>query len=121
MKKILVLLTIFVGTLVHANEQSNSKEKQLIISIPCTDSTSAIETFRKNGERLYFAGDSIIREATKNQMFGSGIYLWMNIEKGTGSFAIMFPDLTMCLIAPAKDLKPYTGEQPWDPPKGKGS
>lgn len=117
---ILATIVLLAGTL-GAIAQEPTSSKVLTISIPCTDSTNAIETFRKVDERLYFIADTLIKEATQNRMYKAGIYLWMNLDTGTGSFAIMFPDLTMCLLAPGQNIKAYTGGQPWDAPKGKGS
>ena len=117
---ILAAIVLLAGTL-GAIAQEPTRRDAIAISIPCTDSTNAIETFRKADERLYFIADTLIREATQNRLYKAGIYLWMNLDTGTGSFAIMFPDLTMCLLAPGQNIVPYDGGQPWDAPKGKGS
>ena len=120
--KYVILATIVLLAGTHgAIAEEPTPSKVLTISIPCTDSTNAIETFRKVDERLYFIADTLIKEATQNRMYKAGIYLWMNLDTGTGSFAIMFPDLTMCLLAPGQNIKAYDGGQPWDAPKGKGS
>ena len=120
MRQVLFLsaIALLAGTLAVLSQENN--EKSLVMRIPCTDSTSAINTFRKANERLYFVADTLIQEAVDNKVYKAGIYLWMNLETGTGSFAIMFPDLTTCLLAPAQNLVPWNGGQPWDAPKPKG-
>ena len=108
--KYLVLLLCFVTTSVLAETRT------IQITLPCDKSDTVFDIMKENEERLTFSGNTMIRESTTGQAFPAAMAIWMNLEKeeNTGSITILFPDLTMCLLAPVTKLAPWSNPQPWE-------
>ena len=108
MKKLLVLLAFLTFS-----NTAHAQSKQFITPLICDSSFNVFEILRKADERLMFAGDTLMR-AMDGKAYPAGLYIWMNLQTGTSTVTVLFQDLTMCLLAPIKDMAPYEGEQPWD-------
>lgn len=111
MKKLLVLLAFLTFS-----NTAHAQSKQFITPLICDSSFNVFELLRKADERLMFAGDTLMR-AMDGKAYPAGLYIWMNLETGSSTVTVLFQDLTMCLLAPVKDMAPYEGGQPWDIPK----
>lgn len=113
MKKLFLITALFLATASYALGQ----EKTMTAMLPCNNVIDVFEVLRKVDERLIFTGDTLIRESSTKQFFRAGLYVWTNLDTKTTSITIMFPDKTMCLLAPVRNFQAWSGEQPWEKPK----
>jgi len=110
MKRIFLITALLISTATSALGQ----EKTMTAMLPCNNVIDVFEVLRKVDERLIFTGDSMIRESSTKQFYRAGLYIWTNLDTKTTSITIMFPDKTMCLLAPVRNFQAWSGEQPWD-------
>lgn len=110
MKRIFLITALLLSMATSALGQ----EKTMTAMLPCNNVIDVFEVLRKVDERLIFTGDSMIRESSTKQFYRAGLYIWTNLDTKTTSITIMFPDKTMCLLAPVRNFQAWSGEQPWD-------
>lgn len=110
MKRIFLITALLISMATSALGQ----EKTMTAMLPCNNVIDVFEVLRKVDERLIFTGDSMIRESSTKQFYRAGLYIWTNLDTKTTSITIMFPDKTMCLLAPVRNFQAWSGEQPWD-------
>ena len=110
MKRIFLITALLLSMATSALSQ----QKTMTAMLPCNNVIDVFEVLRKVDERLIFTGDSMIRESSTKQFYRAGLYIWTNLDTKTTSITIMFPDKTMCLLAPVKNFQAWSGDQPWD-------
>ncbi len=110
MKRIFLITALLLSMATSALGQ----EKTMTAMLPCNNVIDVFEVLRKVDERLIFTGDSMIRESSTKQFYRAGLYIWTNLDTKTTSITIMFPDKTMCLLAPVRNFQAWSGDQPWD-------
>ena len=110
MKRIFLITALLLSMATSALGQ----EKTMTAMLPCNNVIDVFEVLRKVDERLIFTGDSMIRESSTKQFYRAGLYIWTNLDTKTTSITIMFPDKTMCLLAPVRNFQTWSGDQPWD-------
>ena len=95
----------------------SAQAKDLVITLPCDTAISVFDILKEENERLHFIGNTAVRETTTGRFYKAGMYIWINLEEQTSSVTILFPDMTMCLLASANSFDTYSGSQPWEKKK----
>jgi len=120
MKKLLVLLALLASP-VYAQQDPNLTPvaRSVQITLPCEHATNVFNLLQTTDERLQFLGNTVVSSSLTGQYYPAGLYVWMNLDNKTAQITIMFPNSnnTMCLLAAVKDFNPWSGDQPWEPPK----
>ena len=121
MKKFILILAAAIGLSIpaYAQQTDQSSGKGVLIHAPCDYYPVVFELQRQSNERLMFVGDGAIKESTSNKYFRGALAVWWNMETENASITIQFPDGMICLLSPAGKFQPWTGSQPWEPPKEK--